>query len=857
MVNWYDIIEPHQDIKIGNYDESVFAADLGDVIAGTAQNEYKDPLLFLKKTYFTKGIINLLIHVYKMLSEGKGSSIIEIKTAFGGGKTHSLIAIYQFIKNTEKFTKIIPEITEPVNAKIGVVVGTHLNPLEGNTREGVKIQTLWGEIAYQIGGLEAYKEFENNDRERIAPGKEKLKSFLSKYQPFVLLFDEVLQYITKANGISYSKTNLGSQTFAFLQELTETIAAIPKGIMVVTLPSSVIEDYTIGGEESLSRLNKIFGRLESIETPVQGEEIYSIIVKRLFDEIKNEKAKENVISKYFQFYQDHKDDFPSKIRDKTYLNRMLLSYPFLPEVIDILYERWGTFSTFQRTRGLLRLLANVIEDLYTNKKVIDLILPADINLGNSAIRQELLAHIGSEYEGIIASDIAGHNAKSLLFDRDKIGWNGLAEKISISIFFSSFSVRADKGLTLDYIKLFTNRPEMIPTLTTEVTDRLKESLWYLNEKNNNYFFSKIPNLNRMIVDKKNLYEDVYLDQMKSFINREIGKAFSSYLWPMRTDDIPDNKELKLVILHPNEVNENVQHWIESKGPTFRIYKNTIILAIADPVGFASLKDQIQIYLALKEILSDVESGIEESLEGKTNEIRDRMTQIQKDLSFNIRRMYNTIIMGDKTFDLGQPKAGNESLSNWYKAELLNKEKIIKNLHYRVIINKFLSNREHLETKLLVEQFYKDISLFIPETESIIRKALQDGITDGAIGIAYIMDNNIDYNTFKYKTNISINSISFNDNEILISKGFADKILEDMKKNESSKFTEEEINEQANGNIESPLKAKTKLTLVTKGKEKERKQLITEEAKEKEQSPTPTPSVSKKYKKIFFRVENID
>ena len=167
MTTWYDVVEPHQDIKEGNFDESIFAADLGNVCLGNAPIEYNEPALFFKKTYFTEGIKNLLNMVQNKLTNGKGSAVIEIKTPFGGGKTHALISIYHYLKNGDKVKNQMPKGLNPIKAEVAVVVGTHLNPLEGNDRDGLNIRTLWGEVAYQLAGKNGYKEFEKNDKDKI------------------------------------------------------------------------------------------------------------------------------------------------------------------------------------------------------------------------------------------------------------------------------------------------------------------------------------------------------------------------------------------------------------------------------------------------------------------------------------------------------------------------------------------------------------------------------------------------------------------------------------------------------------------------------------------------------------------
>jgi hypothetical protein len=769
MENWFDIVEPHEDIKKGDFDEAVFAAKLDEVLAGTAPPDYNDPYEFFKKTYFTEGITDLLKKVHRKLSEGKGSGVIEIQTPFGGGKTHALVAIYHYLRNGKKVKALIPEGLELIKGKMAVIVGTTLNPLEGRKVEGLEVKTLWGDIAYQLAGKRGYKEFDKNDAEKIAPGKEKLKKFLQKQEPFILLFDETLEYIIRAQGVHYRDTNLATQTYAFLQELSETVTSIDSGMMIVTLPSSAIEDPSEKPGEALRRLEKIFGRVESIETPVKGEEVYSIIARRLFQRPLDPGKKDRVIHEYFSLYQDNKKELPQKARDVDLKRKMELSYPFHPDVIDILYEKWGTYASFQRTRGVLRLLANVVEDLYRRERNIDMILPSDLNMENPAIRREFLRHIGNEYESVIGSDIAGHEAKAQAMDSENKSWKHLAERISTAVFFHSFSADASqRGIDLPYIKLAVLHHDTVPPMVTEVLQKLSSTLWYLNEKNGRYFFSRIPNLNRMILDKKELYSEAYEEELREIVRRESGKAFVTYIWEKKSEDVPDNQDIKLVILHPDFKEGDVDSWFDKRGNSFRIYKNTLIFAFSEPSAFAALREQIKTYLALKEIREEIESGKNEPLREKLPEVKERMKKIDRDLSYNLRRMYHILQVGDEVIDLGQPGVGKETLSGWYRGELEYREKLVNNLHYRFIIDRFLTNKK-VSTKTVLEQFYKDKRMVMLSSKDVLKGVIRQGVADGAFGLAYVKNDAIVEDTFKFNSNISTGEITFDENEHIVSK----------------------------------------------------------------------------------------
>jgi hypothetical protein len=781
MINsWYDVIRPHEDIRKGGFDEAVFAADLGDVINRVAADDYKNPYLFFKKTYLTAGLNNLLTRVYAKLTTGQGPSVVQIQTPFGGGKTHALVAIYHYLKHGAEVKELLPPGVALISPAVAAVAGDQWNPLEGRTTEGVTRRTFWGEVAFWIGGAEGYEQFRQDDERRISPGKEKLRKFLEAHQPFVILFDEILEYVNRALDVrDQTEVSLGTQTFSFFQELTEAVSSLPQGMMIVTLPSSHLEDFGEQEEESLARLGKIFGRVESIETPVQGEEVYAVIRRRLFEEETLQRVPmREIVHRYFQTYLQHRDDLPAKARDASFRDKMEMAYPFHPDVLDILYEKWSTFPTFQRTRGVLRLLANVVEDLYQREVPLDVILPGDINLDHPAIRQEFLKHIGTEYEGIIGSDIAGHEAKAQALDQANKPWKHLAQRVSTAVFFHSFSAgdgsRSEKGVSLPYVKLATLRSDTIPALVTDVLQRLSNELWYLNSRADAYYFSRIPNLNRMILDKKELFNESYEPTMKEIIEKEIGKftSFTSYLWPESGEAIRDNHALKLAILRPDDAGAQIPEWIERRGEGFREYKNTLFFALADTAAFVKLREDVKTYLALQEIEDGIKSGETPQLETKRDEIQRRLHSLARDFSFNVRRMYHTLQIGGRKVDLGQPVAGSETLSNWYWREFTSTDvgAIVTQLGYRILVSKFLAENEQVATSAVLDQFYKNPDLPALAEREVIARAIQVGVQEGAFGLAEVREGKLVSDTLRYHEEVLLPAVSFEEGVYLISKG---------------------------------------------------------------------------------------
>jgi hypothetical protein len=745
---WYSIAPPHDDIKQGDFDESVFAAKLGEVVRGGAPADYNDPYAFFQKTYLTKGLENLLQSVYRKLETGKGPGVVELQTPFGGGKTHALILVYHYLKNGDRVEEELPDGVGLLSPNISAIVGTDVNPSEGFRSGDLVRHTLWGQIAYQLGGKQAYSAIASNDKNRISPGVNDLRDMLEPLQPFVILLDEVLEYVVRARGIGIEDSTLGTQTRSFLQELTEAVSSLDRGLLIATLPSSEQEDFGESEQQNLAKMEKIFGRLEAIYTPVEGEEIYSIIRRRLFER-PDEAEVRSVVDEYVQMYQKNKNDLPGKVTSGDFRRKMELSYPFHPEVIDILYEKWSTFSSFQRTRGALRLLARVVEDLHQREEAIDLILPGDINLGESSIREEFLRHLGNEYEGVIASDIAGDNAKSQRLDRENKTWNGLAQRNATSIFLHSFAAdQGEQGIELPHIRLDVTRPDTTIALVANVLHEQRQELWYLNTRGDqDYFFSNVPNLNRVVIDKKGQVQRAAVrKELKTRIESELGDKLRPYLWPSSGDEIPDNQDIKLAILDPDEHYDDreLRQWIDKKGQSYRTYKNTLIFAVPDEDRHVRFENKIKDYLALQEISDGIDRGDYTALEEQKDEVERRIQNLTDDFPRKVREMYQVAkvpVMNGKSLeeiDFGQPAVGRENLDTWFRRKLTSQMhgKILgRPPSANLIRSKFFSNGDEIALSDILEQFYRNPGLPALDDPELIAESIANGVQDGSFGLA--------------------------------------------------------------------------------------------------------------------------
>ncbi len=740
LLSWWQVTIPHKDIREGKMSEAIFAADLGDVVYGQAPLEYRDASIFFQKTYLTRGLKNLLENVLSRLNGGKGDLVIQLQTPFGGGKTHALLVLYHHIKHRKEIEhiKAVSELPEAKNAKVAVFVGTQADAVSG--------KTPWGEIAEQLGQYEIIKE---HDKKRIAPGKEKLRQILEASGPTLVLMDEILEYIVKANRAEKVERITQGQTLAFLQEISEVIASSENCCLVITLPASILERYDEEAERSLQQLQKISGRVEAVHTLVEGVELYEVIRKRLFEDFGDEKTRRQVAESYFKLYQSLSTDVPSEVKEIEYRERIERAYPFHPELIDVLYERWGSYPTFQRTRGVLRLLAEVVADLYGKKVVSPLIQSSIVNLENQAIRREFVKHIGNEYDSVISADIAGKNAKAPKIDKEmgsEYEKYGTAKGIATSVFLYSFSAGASRETTLPRIRVALLREGIPATIVGDAVAKLEEELWYFHSERKQYAFRNQPNLNRVIVDREEtISEDRIREELKNLIQKNAGRALEVYLWPESASDIPDNKNLKLAILSPSFSYDSdkgkrlVAELFEKAGLGFRVYKNTLFILLIDDNQHVFLNKALRRLLALGEIQSD-KSLLETLTRQSQEELNKKLKETEKEMPFKILMAYRYLGVlengGINWKDLGIPTVGSsQTISERVKQYLKDQERLLTRLTPKYILDKtFTKDENEKSLREIYELSLKTPGMPLPESETVLLDAVAEGAKTGIFGV---------------------------------------------------------------------------------------------------------------------------
>ncbi len=721
MKPFHIVAIPHKDILEGRLTMDIFAADLWETFKSTAPEDYRDPEIFFEKTYLTEGLKNIMDIVERRLKGLGGDPVIQLQTPFGGGKTHSLIAMYHKAKIW--------------HAKTVVIVGTTLNP---NT------STIWGEIAKQLGGDGSLIN------SKVSPGRDNLQLLLQKNQPVLILMDELMQFMTKAAGVEVGDSNLAAQTLAFMQEISEAAAITEKVCLVVTLPAST-DPHDLQYERYFQQLQKIYGRLEKIYTPVQDNEITKVIRKRLFSSVDEDAAKK-IISEFIK-YSQKEDILPAGKEVSEYRNEFLASYPFIPEVINVLYERWGTFPNFQRTRGVLRLLALVIHDLKElNRPYISL---ADFNLSNEEIKRELIKNIGQEFSGVIAADITSPDSGAKKVDnmlgRSNAGLR-LGTRTATTIFMYSFSGGHEKGVYVSDLKRSATTLDNPASTVAESAEKLKGKLFFLQVYQDKYFFSNEPNLNRILLTKMDnvTLEEVSEKEIQLLKKNISGNRMKIFIWPDQPSDVQDSKELKLVILKDYNL-ETAKKFIDLKGESPRVYRNTLIFLCPFESEKNKFIDIIKQAIAYEQIKSDKMLNLNEEQHeeiSKDARLRDENTLEA------LFRYYRIILVPSKDspreINLGVPTFGEKlKIDERVYSDLRHEDEILDKISSIRIRDKFIQNKDFIRIDQIFDSVLKTPGEIRITSFEALEYGVREGVKNGDFRIGYLNENGepicIDYN----------------------------------------------------------------------------------------------------------------
>jgi len=637
LLPWREVVEPHQDVATGEFQQAEFAADLAKVHSGSAPPEYRDPRQFFSRTYLTEGLSTLLVGAAKRLTGTGGDPVVELQTNFGGGKTHSMLALYHMagptpVQDLSGLDQLLDQygLTVPKDINRAVLVGTSRGPQDVlNADGGRKIRTTWGELAWQLGGAEAFDLIAENDANGIAPGSNLLEAIFKKYAPCLILIDEWVAYLRQIYKVEGLPSGSFDANLSFVQSLTEAVKASPGTLLVASLPASQIEVGGEGGQEALARLKQTFSRVESSWRPASQEESYEIVRRRLFKEIPGDRFhhRDNTLKQFAKLYRENANDFPQGCADEDYRRKLEKAYPIHPELFDQLYTCWGSLEKFQRTRGVLRLMAQAIHELWMSGDPSVMIMPGSVAVSSPRVEPELLHYLDVSWQSIIAGDVDGTASTPYKVDQSAPNLNrySATRRVARAIFMGTAPTHQQQNTGLDdkQINLGVVQPGERPAIFGDALRRLTNQAKFMHSDLGRYWYSMAASLNRIATDKAAQIEAALVDVT---IDAELGKYVNSLadrghfdavqVAPASSAEVPDEaggvRAVVLGVAHPHHGRDGSEALVEAKdilmqrGSTPRVYRNMLVFIAADSRQLDNLKDAVRSALAWSEIVRDIE-----------------------------------------------------------------------------------------------------------------------------------------------------------------------------------------------------------------------------------------------------------
>ncbi|MGD9902617.1 MAG: Swt1 family HEPN domain-containing protein [Vicinamibacterales bacterium] len=642
---WREVVTPHRDVASGNYQQAEFAADLWQVHIGGGTDEYKHPVEFFRRTYLTESLKTMLAGAVRRLNGQGGDPVVQLQTNFGGGKTHSMLALYHLFSGTAAKELVgvdavlkaagaatLPKVRRPV-----VLVGNKISPGNPSVKKnGTVVRTLWGELAWQLGGPKAFAKVRADDENATSPG-DILRELFIEYGPCLVLIDEWVAYARQLHDQSDLPAGSFETQFTFAQALTESAKLAKNCLLVISLPASdtagsphaTADDIEVGGQrgrEALNRLRNVVGRVESSWRPATADEGFEIVRRRLFEpmtEPAHFKDRDVVARAFAELYRTQHAEFPPECRDVEYEERIKSAYPIHPEVFDRLYTDWSSLAKFQRTRGVLRLMAAVIHSLWEKGDRNPLIMPANISIDDPRVQFELTRYLSDNWPPVISKDIDGVGSLPLKIDGDQPALGKLAatRRVARTIYLGSAPTTgaAHKGVEDRRVKLGCVMPGETPAVFGDALRRLASAATYLYQDGPRYWYSTQPTVTKLAEDRAEQLKrdhDKVVHELEQRLRKDLEKKgdFSRvHVVPESGQDVGDDMDARLVVLRSehayskeagNRAEVAAKAIFESRGNAPRLFRNTLVFLAADKVRLQDLDEAVRKYLAWESILAE-------------------------------------------------------------------------------------------------------------------------------------------------------------------------------------------------------------------------------------------------------------
>jgi hypothetical protein len=803
---WYRVVTPREDLREGKpLDAAEFAVHLDQVREGRAPEDYKNPERFFERTYLTQGLKNFAAEALRRLSGEKTetSAVFHMITQFGGGKTHGLTCLYHLAKNGSAADKwsgvrwILEQAKVPTvpKAATAVFVGTEFDIIKGRGGDdGTPLRkTPWGEIAFQLGGQESFAAVAEHDKQMTAPAGDVIRAFIPKDKPCLILIDELVNFISRNR-----KSGMTSQLYNFIQNLSEQARGLDNVVVCVSIPSMLIEMTTedIGDFDRYSKMLERLGK--AIILSAEGE-TSEIIRRRLFEWGGVPDDAKKVASDYADWILEHRHQIPNWFPIDHAREAFLATYPFHPVALSVFERKWAGLPRFQRTRGILRLLAlwvsKAFQDGFRGAHRDPLIGLGTAPLEDPLFRAATFEQLGeSNLEGPVTADICGKNdSNATRLDAEAVEGikkNRLHRKVATTIFFESNGGQVNAQATVPEIRLAVAEPEVDIGNVETVLESLGTSCYFLSIDKNRYRFSLSPNLNKILADR---LASIQVPSIEERLKSEIQAVFSAgsgverVYFPQKSGQIPDRALISVVVLSPDQNMQDkkmlglIDAMTREYGSSARTFKSGLIWAIAETD--APLREEARKVLAWEDIQEE-----EEDLriaETQRRQLGENLKKARRDLKECVWRSYKNIVLlaKDNTMrvvDLGLVhSSAAESMVTLILTRLRQDGDVEKDISPNFLVKHWPPAFTEWSTKSARDAFFAS-----PQFPRLINpEAIKDTISRGVAGgiLAYVGKKaDGDCDPFYFRKTLPVAEIEISDDMYLITGEEAKKRIQPPK-----------------------------------------------------------------------------
>jgi len=638
---WIEVAALHSDVLSEEFSEDIFALDLGPLADGNPNVPavYRDPEHFFRASFITTGLKSLLKDVLSRLGGGAGSRVLKLITPFGGGKSHTLASLFHAATKRDALS-VVDEakgLPTPPKARVAVFDGQFFDAVKGKEMPGTGeyARTLWGWVAWCLGGKKGYELLREQDQARVAPGDDETLKLFGE-GPSLILLDEVLQYLISAGGIKVEKTTLRDETLAFLQRLTVAVSNTKNTALVFSLQSSKRESLEY--VNLLQTVDHLASRKDQRREPVEGNEVMSVIQRRLLGKLPTPEDATPVATAYQETFTQMRKAYaqsPAETKQAeddglALRDRIRAAYPFHPALLDLMRERWAAIPDFQRTRGALRFLAACLRATHREGRSRSILGPGDVPMHDSEVRLAFFKEVGqqSDFQAVLEHDLIGANARARRID-DRRAKETPAEagkrhayRLAVAILMYSFGgLRRDgakdplpPGITEQELLGVCVGPDLDSTTALACLKEMKEQCLYMHFDGVRYCFKKDPNVTLLVeqeADSVARDEGRVRSKIKAMLEERLAGHHEAIVWPDKTAEIPHEGQRFLIAYMPLEFGGKPAAWQKSRAKEFfetfgdkpRKFKNGLAIAVPAEDHIELLRRSVRYLLAIDQVRS--------------------------------------------------------------------------------------------------------------------------------------------------------------------------------------------------------------------------------------------------------------